>query len=154
MITSGTQIANQFLKKALKSSWGNPSISTVDNATGSTMPGEGQLLYGFVRALKPETILEVGTSYGGSTLHLAAGCKDNDFGKVYTVEIDPYRQSQAKYYAQLAGVENWIEFYNSIPDLSQFDFVFLDAEHTTKAVAQYLIDIKKKLSKKRFSACS
>lgn len=111
------------------------------------MPGEGQLLYGFVRALKPQTILEIGTSYGGSTLHLASGCRDNDFGKVYTVEIDLYRQSQAKYYVELAGVESWVEFYNVIPDLPQIDFVFLDAEHTTKAVAQYLLNIKKKLSK-------
>lgn len=111
------------------------------------MPGEGQLLYGFVRALKPEIILEIGTSYGGSTLHLAAGCKDNDFGRVYTVEIDLYRQSQAKYYVELAGVESWVEFYNSIPDLPQIDFAFLDAGHTQKEVAQYLIDIKDKLSK-------
>ena len=34
----------------------------------------GKLLYALVRASRPETVVEFGTSYGISTLYLAAAC--------------------------------------------------------------------------------
>src|SRR4051812_47667643 len=40
-------------------------------------PETGRLLYLLVRAIKAQAIVEFGTSFGLSTLHLAAGLKDN-----------------------------------------------------------------------------
>jgi hypothetical protein len=46
--------------------------------------GLGWILYGFVKAMYPDTILEVGT--GGSTFCLAQGLKDNGVGHLHSVD--------------------------------------------------------------------
>jgi predicted O-methyltransferase YrrM len=48
----------------------------------------GELLYILVRAIRPATIVEFGTSYGISTLHLAAAVADNGVGRVVTTELN------------------------------------------------------------------
>ncbi len=53
---------------------------------GSVWEDEGRLLYGLVRALKPERIVEVGSLVGCSTSHLALACKQNGSGTVYAVD--------------------------------------------------------------------
>ncbi len=47
----------------------------------------GQLLYNLVRAIRPATVIEFGTSFGISTLHLAAAVRDNGAGRVITTEL-------------------------------------------------------------------
>ncbi|WP_406306949.1 class I SAM-dependent methyltransferase [Streptomyces sp. NBC_00879] len=47
----------------------------------------GQLLYNLVRAVRPATVIEFGTSFGISTLHLAAAVRDNGAGRVITTEL-------------------------------------------------------------------
>src|SRR4051794_12770528 len=41
----------------------------------------GKLLYNLVRAARPATVVEFGTSFGISTLHLAAAVRDNGTGR-------------------------------------------------------------------------
>lgn len=53
---------------------------------GSVWEGEGQALYALVRALKPQTIVEVGSLVGCSTSHLALACLHNGSGTVYAVD--------------------------------------------------------------------
>lgn len=53
---------------------------------GSVWEEEGRLLYGLVRALKPERIVEIGSLVGCSTSHLALACQRNGMGKVYAVD--------------------------------------------------------------------
>jgi predicted O-methyltransferase YrrM len=43
-------------------------------------PDVGRLLYALVRASRPETVVEFGTSFGISTFHLAAAVTDNGRG--------------------------------------------------------------------------
>ena len=47
----------------------------------------GRLLYNLVRAVRPATVVEFGTSFGISTLHLAAAVRDNGTGRVITTEL-------------------------------------------------------------------
>ncbi len=47
----------------------------------------GDLLYTLIRASRPDTIVEFGTSYGISTIYLAAGVTDNGCGHVLSTEL-------------------------------------------------------------------
>lgn len=141
METSGTNIGDEMFAQSHPASWGNPMWEERDVSAGGIMPGEGQLLYGLVRALQPIMILEVGTSHGYSTLHLAQACKDNGFGYVYTIEIDEGRRKDAVKNIANAGL---IEFILPVDNLEatrfvdNFDFVFLDAGHTAQELQSYL----------------
>lgn len=56
----------------------------------------GKLLYNLVRATKPATVVEFGTSYGISTLHLAAAVRDNGTGRVVTTEMNRTKAAAAR----------------------------------------------------------
>jgi len=46
----------------------------------------GELLYGLIRMLKPDLVVETGTYKGGATRYMARACKENDSGHVVTCE--------------------------------------------------------------------
>jgi hypothetical protein len=50
-------------------------------------PQGGELLCLLVRAKRPKTVVEFGTSYGISTIHLAAAVADNGTGHVVSTEL-------------------------------------------------------------------
>jgi predicted O-methyltransferase YrrM len=56
----------------------------------------GELLYILVRARRPATIVEFGTSYGISTLYLAAGVADNGMGSVVSTELNSAKVAAAR----------------------------------------------------------
>jgi predicted O-methyltransferase YrrM len=56
----------------------------------------GELLYILVRAVRPTTIVEFGTSYGISTLYLAAALADNGAGKVVSTELSAAKVAAAR----------------------------------------------------------
>lgn len=67
----------------------------------------GRLLYALVRASRPETGVEFGTSFGISTIHLAAAVTDNGTGRVITTELSDRKAAAARQnleQADLAGV--------------------------------------------------
>lgn len=140
----GTKVGDDMLSRSRPSLWDNPMWDAVDVKAGGVMPGEAQLLYGLVRALQPDVVLEVGTSHGYSTLHLAAGCRDNGRGKVFTVETDNGRRASAHNNAAAAGfnvpdiVGGDIEFHPAIPPLKKIDLLFLDAGHEAADVLSYI----------------
>jgi predicted O-methyltransferase YrrM len=47
----------------------------------------GSLLYVLARAIRPDTVVEFGTSFGISTMFLAAAVTDNGSGSVLTTEL-------------------------------------------------------------------
>jgi predicted O-methyltransferase YrrM len=47
-----------------------------------TDPPGGRLLYTLIRASRPATVVEFGTSFGISTIYLAAAVRDNGTGRV------------------------------------------------------------------------
>jgi predicted O-methyltransferase YrrM len=66
-------------------------------------PG-GNLLYTLVRAVRPDTVVEFGTSFGISTIYLAAGVTDNGTGRVLTTELSQAKIAAAQANLAEAGV--------------------------------------------------
>jgi predicted O-methyltransferase YrrM len=64
----------------------------------------GKLLYALVRAIRPSTVVEFGTSYGISTLYLAAAVTDNGSGRVVTTELSEKKAAAAHANLAEAGV--------------------------------------------------
>jgi predicted O-methyltransferase YrrM len=64
----------------------------------------GDLLYSLIRAGRPETVVEFGTSFGISTIYLAAAIEDNGTGHVYGTEMSRTKIRQARANLDEAGV--------------------------------------------------
>jgi len=56
----------------------------------------GTLLYMLARSGRAQTIVEFGTSFGISTLHLAAALHDNGGGRLITTEFEPSKVARAR----------------------------------------------------------
>jgi predicted O-methyltransferase YrrM len=84
-----------------------------------------------VKSAKSKTILEIGTSYGYSTIWLAEAAKANG-GRVITLELSAEKAAYAKQKAKEAGLSKYVEFrvgdaIESIKNATEtFDFVLVD----------------------------
>jgi predicted O-methyltransferase YrrM len=67
-------------------------------------PETGRLLYSLVRACRPEVVVEFGTSFGISTIHLAAAVTDNGTGHVVTTELSSRKATAAGENLEQAGL--------------------------------------------------
>jgi len=67
-------------------------------------PEAGRLLYVLTRAIRPRTVVEFGTSFGVSTLFLAAAVTDNGSGQVVTTELSEQKAAAARASLDAAGV--------------------------------------------------
>ncbi len=68
----------------------------------------GDLLYTLVRASRPTTVVEFGTSFGISTLYLAAAVADNGTGRVFGTELNHAKVTAARANLDEAGLGNWV----------------------------------------------
>jgi predicted O-methyltransferase YrrM len=93
----------------------------------------GTLLYMLARATGARSIIEFGTSFGVSTLHLAAALKDNGGGRLISTEFEPSKVVHARENIAAAGLSNLVELRegdalqslaHDLPDT--IDFVLLD----------------------------
>ena len=120
---------------------------------GGVNPGDRRALYYLIMALKPRSVLEVGTHIGASTLHIARALKQlGKNGKVISADIidvndpgtGPWKQlglkkSPKDFAAELECLE-YIDFHiGPCLDLmgktkQRYDFIFLDGDHTAQAV--------------------
>jgi predicted O-methyltransferase YrrM len=64
----------------------------------------GQLLYALTRAARPQTVVEFGTSFGISTIYLAAAVTDNGAGRVVSTELSQRKVDAATANLAEAGV--------------------------------------------------
>ena len=64
----------------------------------------GRLLYTLIRAGRPDTVVEFGTSFGISTIYLAAAVTDNGTGRVVTTELSTAKVAAARANLDEAGV--------------------------------------------------
>ncbi|MFY1826633.1 O-methyltransferase [Myxococcus fulvus] len=69
----------------------------------------GLLLYMLARSSGARTIVEFGTSFGISTLHLAAALRDNGGGRVITSEFEPSKVSRARKNLEAGGLADLVE---------------------------------------------
>lgn len=68
-----------------------------------------RLLYMLVRSAGARSVVEFGTSFGISTLHLAAGIRDNGGGRVITTEFEPSKAARARENFAAGGLSDLIE---------------------------------------------
>jgi predicted O-methyltransferase YrrM len=64
----------------------------------------GKLLYNLVRSARPDTVVEFGTSFGISTIYLAAAVTDNGAGRVVGTELSARTVDAARANLAEAGV--------------------------------------------------
>jgi predicted O-methyltransferase YrrM len=69
----------------------------------------GALLYMLARSSRARTIVEFGTSFGISTLHLAAALRDNGGGRLITSEFEPSKITRARDHLTAGGVIDLVE---------------------------------------------
>jgi predicted O-methyltransferase YrrM len=70
----------------------------------------GALLYMLARSKGARSIVEFGTSFGISTIHLAAALRDNGGGHLITTEFEPSKIARARAHLELAGLADFVEF--------------------------------------------
>lgn len=96
-----------------------------------------------VRARDPERILEVGTGFGYTTLHMAEALGR---GRIATVERDPDRAKQARSFFGRAGVAERIQVVEgnlaaALEDLDgPFDLVLIDVARFEAAASLKLVE--------------
>src|SRR5690349_13585408 len=97
----------------------------------SVGPATGQLINLLAKEKKAKTLLEVGSSYGYSTVWLAEAAR-HTAGKVISLEIHAEKQKQARASIEKAGLSGFVDFRlgdarDSLSKLEQsVDFVLLD----------------------------
>jgi predicted O-methyltransferase YrrM len=118
---------------------------------GSVWEVEGQALYALVRALKPKTIVEVGSLVGCSTSHLALACKKNGRGEVYAVDpaadlsrVDPTLRKHIK--PVLEDVFTW-----EPPE--KVDLLFEDGAHEPGFTGGVLDKLRPRLKSGALAIC-
>ncbi|RTE91390.1 O-methyltransferase [Bradyrhizobium sp. LVM 105] len=105
----------------------------------------GTLLYMLTRSSGARTIVEFGTSFGISTLHLAAGLRDNGGGRLITSEFEPSKAARARENLSAGGLIDLVEIREGdalktlqadLPDT--IDLVLLDG---AKALYPDILDL-------------
>lgn len=69
----------------------------------------GVLLYMLARSSRARAVIEFGTSFGISTLHLAAALRDNGGGHLITTEFEPSKVAQAREHLEAGGLADLVE---------------------------------------------
>lgn len=128
----------------------------ISESAGGVNAGDRRALYYLVAALRPRTVLEVGTHIGASTTHIAAALKDaadrGSGSRLVTVDISDVNDSIAKPWkkagsvwspremARLLDCEHIVRFVTAASldymksSEDRFDFVFLDGDHHAATV--------------------
>ncbi|WP_027556044.1 O-methyltransferase [Bradyrhizobium sp. Cp5.3] len=105
----------------------------------------GALLYMLTRSARARTIVEFGTSFGISTLHLAAALRDNGGGRLITSEFEPSKTARARENLTAGGLIDLVEIREGdalktlsvdLPD--PIDLVLLDG---AKALYPDILDL-------------
>jgi predicted O-methyltransferase YrrM len=110
--------------------------------SGSLWRVEGQALYAIVRALKPLSVLELGTWHGASATHLLQALEDNGSGVLECIDNRAYGNivigdmipDELRYIMtfQQTPLEEWIDY--AIEKKITYDFIFEDAMHEAPQV--------------------
>jgi predicted O-methyltransferase YrrM len=105
----------------------DPAAHAAIQASGATHPTErdffmamktaympvsrqfGHLLYAVARTARAHTIVEFGTSFGLSTIFLAAAIRDNGAGRVITTEFEPGKAARARANLAAAGLAEVVD---------------------------------------------
>jgi predicted O-methyltransferase YrrM len=108
------------------------TLASIQNRTFMAVaPEVGRLFYILVRTHKPSRIVEFGTSFGLSAIHLAAALRDNGSGHLITTEQSSQKASRAAQHFEQAGFSDLIELrqgdaFETLRGVDKIDMLFLD----------------------------
>jgi predicted O-methyltransferase YrrM len=108
------------------------ALASIDDRTFMAVASEvGRLLYLLVRSRRPALIVEFGTSFGLSTIHLAAALRDNGFGHLITTEQSASKASRAAQHLAEAGLSDLVEIrqgdaFQTLSAIDGIDLLLLD----------------------------
>jgi len=93
----------------------------------------GEFLFGLIRILKPQNILETGTYKGWSTAYMSAGLRENSFGEITTIEYNKEVIKEAEEVWEKLGLTSWIKVEQGLslnfdPKETMYGLIFLDTE--------------------------
>lgn len=121
----------------------NRSRKVSDIAAHSLLPAKhAQLLFRMVKHFKPVTILELGTSLGLSTAYMASNSSNcrcislEGCPQTASIARENFSKLQLK---NITIVEGDIDktLLPVLAELNKLDFVFIDANHTSRALIMY-----------------
>ncbi|MRW88246.1 SAM-dependent methyltransferase [Pseudoduganella sp. FT26W] len=117
------------------------SSADAQSAQGTTMSlaiseDMGRFLYNLTLMRRPARILELGSSYGVSTLYLASALQQLGKGEMIASELDSMKCRKLKEHLNIAGVASLVavwegdafELFNNLA--GHFDLVFMDVWST------------------------
>jgi len=96
----------------------------------------GEFMYGLIRVLKPDRVLETGTHIGVGASYMGLALQDNDKGVLDTIEFLPELHKQAVERIKKMGLEYNVNLY--LQDVKDFKpqhaykFILLDTEPQTR----------------------
>ena len=103
----------------------------VDDQLLTVGPVVGGLLNGLAKGIGAKSILELGTSYGGSTVWLAEAAQATG-GRVISIDIAADKQAYARNMLRKAGLEASVQFLtgDAVEEIRKwdgaFDFILVD----------------------------
>ncbi|MCB0768019.1 MAG: class I SAM-dependent methyltransferase [Flavobacteriales bacterium] len=108
--------------------------------------GQARLLYRLARYFQADQVLELGTSFGITTLYLAMGAEE---GTVHTIEGCPQTQRIAQHQFDQIGTKNIHAvlggFRSKLPEvlrqMGSVDLAFIDGHHALEPTLEYFESI-------------
>jgi predicted O-methyltransferase YrrM len=102
-----------------------------DRSFMAVAPEVGRLIYLLVRSRRPALVVEFGTSFGLSTIHIAAALHDNGFGRLVTTEQSASKASRAAQHLTQAGLSDLVEIrqgdaFQTLSAIDGVDVLLLD----------------------------
>lgn len=110
--------------------------------TALKQPRQAQLLFRLARYFNTGEVLELGTSFGISTLYLASGAEQ---GRVFTIEGCPQTYRIAQHHFEQLRQRNIVavlgSFRTKLPEvlsrMERLDLAFLDGHHAKEPTLEY-----------------
>ncbi|XXX78181.1 class I SAM-dependent methyltransferase [Sorangium sp. So ce134] len=81
----------------------------LDRAYMPVAPDVGRLLYMLVRTRRPQLVVEFGTSFGISAIHIASALRDGGGGRLIATELNPIKAAKARENLRAAGLADLVE---------------------------------------------
>ncbi len=135
--TAGDAIFSELHQKNLMSCMQQRSSKYRLSSGRGAMGGEAELLYGCVRLIRPDTVVETGVGAGISSTFILEAMHENNHGRLYS--IDYYRKSERSGWAvpdRLKGRWQLIRGISShqlpplLADLRSIDLFLHDSDHS------------------------
>jgi predicted O-methyltransferase YrrM len=102
-----------------------------DRTFMAVAPEVGRLIYLLVRTRRPALVVEFGTSFGLSAIHIASGLRDNRLGHLITTEQSAAKASRAAVHIEQAGLSDLVEIrqgdaFQTLSEVKGVDLLLLD----------------------------